>query len=240
MAIGEKLKAAAGRNAKDEVRSVKSEMGMESGSGSRVSVTSTDEHGLTQRLTEVVGTNTDETVREIGKGPAGVCGQIVGIEIEAVVGGALQRIRFGAGTNPGEVKAMLVSIDPGVKVREDFPSKGMGGQRATKQARALVINVRVTDSGKFIDLICQNGEDLSVSVSRKSSDTFLEQLKGLNRLNEVHLGKIESAFSQKGTATVVIKDGEQFGVNYWTSDDGKNYLDSMTAEAPGKGLGSGV
>jgi hypothetical protein len=144
----------------------------------------------------------------------------------------LQRIRFAGGVNPAEVHGMLRSLDPGVKVRDAFPSKFGGGNRETKLARALVINLRITDSGKFIDLICQNGEDLSVSVSKKNSDGFLDQLKALGKLHDKNLGRCEKAFAEKGAAAVILSDEEQFGVQYWKTDDGKAFMEGMVPEAP--------
>ncbi|MFA6243908.1 MAG: hypothetical protein WC655_23395 [Candidatus Hydrogenedentales bacterium] len=164
--------------------------------------------------------------------PDSVVSRIAGIEIEAIVGGALQRIKFVEGTNPGEVLAMLKSIDGAAQVRTEFPSKSFGGKRDTKEARAIVLNVRVTDSGKFIDLISKNGEDLSVAVSKKAADTFLESLKALNKLDPKNLAKVEKAFAEKGTATIILTEPEQFGVRYWMTDDHKAFMESMTAEPP--------
>lgn len=161
-----------------------------------------------------------------------ICARIAGVEIEAVVGGALQRIQFVAGTNPAEVKAMLLSLDPNTKVRDDFPKRGSFGNRETKAARCLVINARVTDTGKFVDLVCQNGDDLSVAVSKKNSETFLQDLTALQKLHDRNLKKLAKAFDEKGTATVILGDDEQFGVNYWTTDDGKAFMDSMATEPP--------
>lgn len=153
------------------------------------------------------------------------------IEVEAVVGGCLQRIRLKANTDPAQVKAIILAADPGALVRDAFPVRG-GGSRETKTARALVINVRVSDSGKFVDIICQNGEDLSVAVSKKRADGFPTDLANLNRLTEHSLAKIVNAYQSKGLAVVILTEPEQFGVNYWVTDDGKAFLDSLSAEPP--------
>jgi hypothetical protein len=157
---------------------------------------------------------------------------IEGVEIEAVVGGALQRIRFAGGINPADVAGMLRTLDANAKVRDAFPMKAAFGNRETKLARALVINLRITDSGKFIDITCQNGEDLSVSVSKKNSDTFLDSLRALGKLHEKNVAKAEKAFAEKGAAVLILKDEEQFGVQYWKTDDGKAFMEGMVAEAP--------
>jgi len=171
--------------------------------------------------------------------------RIAEISVEAVVGGCLQRIRFKPGTNPADVGAILRGCDPAAKVRDDFPHRNYGGARATKLARVLVVNVRVTDAAKFIDLTCQaEGDDLSVAISKKSAGTFLEDLKALGRLSSAHIGKLAAAFEHKGSATVVLADeGEQFAVKFWTTDDGRHFMDSLIAEPPSgageKGGGDG-
>jgi hypothetical protein len=116
-------------------------------------------------------------------------------------------------------------------VRDAFPVR-MGGNRETKSARAKMINVRVTDSGKFIDIICQNGEDLSVAVSKKRADGFPQDLAALNKLSEKNLTKITHAYESKGSAVVILGEEEEFGVCYWKTVDGKAFLDSLTAEPP--------
>ncbi len=159
-------------------------------------------------------------------------GFIQSTECEAVVGGALQRITFKPGTNPADVGTLLRTLDPNAKVRDDFPRKSFGGGRDTKAASVSVIQLRVSDSGKFWDLIGQNGDDISISVSKKNSDGFLDQLKGLNRLNEKHIAKLQEALDKKGQATVILPEDEKFGAKYWTSDDGKAFLDSIEPQPP--------
>ena len=157
---------------------------------------------------------------------------IEGVEVEAVVGGALQRIRFGAGANPALVGPMLKALDPNALVRDAFPARGNFGNRETKTARCLVINARVMDNGAFIDLVSQNGEDLSVAVSKKNSASFASDVSALNKLSEKNLAKLHKAFDEKGSATIILSEPEQFGVQYWTTDDGKHFMDSLVAEPP--------
>lgn len=156
---------------------------------------------------------------------------IAGIEVEAIVGGALQRITFRPETDPYCVAGMLRILDPNMQVRTEWPRKG-GGPRDTKTARAIVINVRVNDNGKFIDIVGQNGDDISISVSKKSADTFLDSLKSLGKLKDGHLAKVEKAFTSKASATVILDAEEQFGVSYWTTDDGRAFMEAMTPDAP--------
>jgi hypothetical protein len=152
------------------------------------------------------------------------------VEIEVVLNGALMRLRF-EDLDPREVVPLLRAMDPGVKFRDAFPMKG-GPGRETKKARVLVINARVTDSGKFIDVVAQNGDDISVSVSRKNADGFVDAVKALNRLGGEHLAKLEKAFADKGTVTIILKEPEQFGVAYWVSDDGRPFAESFEANPP--------
>lgn len=170
---------------------------------------------------------------------AAVLAQVTGIEVEAVVGGALQRIMFAAGTNPAQVGAMLRSLDPGAKMRDAFPMKGMGGNRETKTARAVVVNLRASDSGTFWDIVAQNGDDIKCGVSRKNSGEFFEQLRGLGKLSERNLAKLETALAGKKEATVILDASEQFGVKYWLSEDGKAFVDSVVAETPAETTANG-
>jgi len=154
------------------------------------------------------------------------------IEIEAVVGGALQRITFAAGINPASVKGFLLALDPAAKVRDDFPSRNFGNGKNTKTARAMMLTLRITPSGKFCDLACRNGDDIMVSVPRKLSDGFPDSLATLNRLTPGNLDKVRKAYKDQSTAVVILSEAEQFCVHYWTSDDGKSFLESLTAEPP--------
>lgn len=160
---------------------------------------------------------------------------ISNIDVEAVVGGALMRISFGAGTNPADVAQMLRLLDPNAKVRDAIPSKSFGGgNRDTKTARCVNILLRITASGKFIDLVCQNGEDVVVGVSKKAAETFVDNLKALNKLHEANIARVQKAFGNPSNTptTIILAADEIFGVKYWTTDDGKAFLEEMTAEAP--------
>lgn len=155
---------------------------------------------------------------------------VEGIEVEAVIGGALMRMQLAAGTNPAQVKGAILALDPNAKVRDDFPMRGRG-PKETKLARALVINVDIKDAGKFIDLVCQNGDDMKVSVPKKASDEWLGQLEALGKVGEKNLLKLRHAFDEKKAATVILPEDEQFGVKYFEID-GKGYLEGMQADPP--------
>jgi len=158
---------------------------------------------------------------------------IAGIEIEAVVGGALQRIRFNPGTDPTQVKMYLQALDPTAKVRDDFPSRNFGNAKNTKTARAMTIIIKSGNSGTFVDLVCVNGKDLTISVSKKRTETFPADLTALNKLSPSHLEMIQNAWRDKTPVTVSLRESEQFGVAYWTTEDGRGFfMDSLTAEPP--------
>jgi hypothetical protein len=157
---------------------------------------------------------------------------LLGIEIEAVIGGALMRLNFSGEQNPAELRNAILAIDPNAKMRDDFPKRG-GGPRDTKSARVLAINLRVTDGGAFVDLVCQGPDgDMSVAVSKKASPEFPGALEALGKLTPKNLDKVKAAYSSKGNATVILSEAEQFGANYWTTEDGKAFMDALTSEAP--------
>ena len=147
-----------------------------------------------------------------------------------MVNGCLMRIDFKAETSPMLVADALKVM--GAKVRDDFPSRGNFGKKETKLARALTIIARVTESGKFIDVVAQNGEDLSISVTKKKADDFAGEIKALGKVHEKNLAKLEKVMAEKGNATIILSEDEQFGVQFWTTDDGKAFYDGAVAEPP--------
>ena len=159
---------------------------------------------------------------------------LIGVELEAVVCGVLQRIKFGSETDPTQIGPWLKALDPNCKVRDDFPAKGaFGGKRDTLLARTIMIQACKSDHGLFIDLIAQNGDDITVSVPKSKAEGFGESVKALGKLGEKTLAKLDAALSGKGTAIpVMLGLHEQFGVKYWKTDDGKAFLDSVCVEAP--------
>lgn len=160
-------------------------------------------------------------------------GLVTGVEIEAVVGGALMRVAFGPGTNPAEVPAILRGFDANAKFRDDFPRGGFGGGgRNTKTARVLVINVDVREAGKFIDLTADGPDGAKkIAVGRKAVDEWLPKLEALGKLTPRNLTKVKNAFESKKAETIILSEAEQFGANYF-EHEGKAFLDSMQADAP--------
>ena len=161
---------------------------------------------------------------------------MIGIEIECVVGGALQRIKFGCESDPTQILPWLKALDPSVKVRDDFPKGGFGGKfggKDTLHARVLMIQVRKSTSGTFIDLVSRNGDDFTVAVTKKNVEGFGVSVHALGKLTERSLAKLDASLSGKdNTGMVVLTGAEQFGVKYWKSDDGKCFMDSVCVEVP--------
>jgi hypothetical protein len=157
------------------------------------------------------------------------------VEMEAVIGGALMRLHFIRGVDPFKLLADLKGIDPTVQVRDSFPMKGQfGGNRETKTAAVVVISIKANASGAFVDLTCQNGEDLTVRVSKKKAPEIPGMLAALGRLTPDHLAKVQRTYDEKTDkpVAVILSEAERFGAKYWTSDDGANFLEEFTPEPP--------
>lgn len=152
------------------------------------------------------------------------------VEIEAVVAGALMRVRFAAGVGPREAVEMLKAEDASVQFRTGFPTSR--GSRETKKAVAVVVNVRSQGDARYVDITCQNGEgDLNVSVPKGKVAEFAQALAGLGALAEAHVEKITGAINAGGSATVILPDEERFAVVYWTTGDGRSYLEGVERAA---------
>lgn len=162
---------------------------------------------------------------------------IAGIEIEAIIGGALMRVSFIAGTNPAAAAQLLRELDPSAQFRDTFPMRGSGAARATLQARALVITAEARGDMTFVKITAtnQDGEDLTIAVSKKKVTEWLPAVEALGKLSAKTLSKLKAALEAKKAATAILSDPEQFGVAYWVADDKTAYLDSMTAEPPPAG-----
>ena len=188
---------------------------------------------LDRDATRVVAELTGRLSEATGHAETGIALEdIATVNIEAVIGGALMRIEFTA-VNPAEVAAFLRGLDPSAKFRDDFPRGGFGGnKRETKLTRCVVISADVREMGKFINLTCQNGDDITVAVSKKAAEDWLPKLEALGKLSEHNLTKLQHAFTDRKSATVILTPEEQFGVAYWTTDDGKAFLDAMQVEPP--------
>jgi hypothetical protein len=155
------------------------------------------------------------------------------VEIDAVILGVLMKVCFSRGVTPAEAIGALRAIDAAAKFRDDFPSKPAFGKRETKIARALVLNVDVRESGKFVSITATTGsDDLSIVVGKKIVDEWLGKVSALGKLTDRNVEKIRAAYEVKKSATIVLGESEQFGVRYWTTDDGKAFLDEMVAEPP--------
>lgn len=167
---------------------------------------------------------------------SGAAAYVERIEVEAVVGGVLQKITV-TGVSPEKTGDFLRGLDPACKVRDAFPMKAMGGNRETKSAAVAVIVLDVRESGKFWSFIATrpDGEEVNVKVGKAKSDAVLEQLRALGRLSDGHFAKLEGAIDTKKSATVILEDASRFGVKYWTGDDGSAFADGFDAAPPAAG-----
>lgn len=150
------------------------------------------------------------------------------IEVDAVVGGCLMKITL-SGFAPQDVLPWLKSCDAGCKVRDDFPAKGAFGKRETKRARLKAVTLKASANGTFIDLLCKGEKSVSVTVSKKSADGFIAALSGTGRVYQDNLDELQAAFDSKGNATVMLDDAEAVDVEYWTTEDGKAFMESLHA-----------
>lgn len=154
--------------------------------------------------------------------------EVLQIEVDAVVGGCLMKIAL-SGVAPMEVLPWLRSLDPAAKVRDDFPAKGAFGKRDTKRARLMVITLRASDAGLFIDLVCMGEAEVSVGIGKKKAPEFIGLLGATGVVGADRIQKLEAAAASKGQATVILGESERVEVEYWTTDDGKAFFESLHA-----------
>lgn len=149
------------------------------------------------------------------------------VEVEAVIGGCLMRLHF-EGTNPGAIHGIIKGFDANAKVRDDFPAKGGAfGKRETKRARLKAITLKATATGTFIDLVCKGEKTVSVTVSKKNADGFVAALGATGRVGAENLQELERAVDGKSQATVMLEAEEAVDVEYWTSEDGKAFMEAI-------------
>jgi hypothetical protein len=164
-----------------------------------------------------------------------LAGMVSGIDLEAILDGVRMALHFGPGTDPMAIKQALHQADPNVQTHSQFWSKG-GGAKDTKQATCIQISLRVTTSGPFVDLtsLGTDGEAYAVRVSKKKAETFSADLRAVGRLAELNIAKVEQAIDAKAgvPVLVILTPAEQFGVTFWSTDDGSHFLDAMTPEPP--------
>ncbi len=155
------------------------------------------------------------------------------IEVEAVIGGCLMRLHI-TDMSPAQVLPYLKGLDPGCKVRDDFPAKGGGfGKKETKRARLKAITLKASTNGTFIDLVCKAEKSVSVTVSKKNADGFIAALTATGKVYTENLDELQAALDAKGNATVMLESEEAVDVEYWTSEDGKSFMEALHAGAVG-------
>lgn len=151
------------------------------------------------------------------------------IEVEAVIGGCLMRLHIND-MSPVQVLPWLKSLDPACKVRDDFPAKGGAfGKKETKRARLKAITLKASPNGTFIDLVCKSEKSISVTVSKKNADGFVAALTATGKIYTDNLDELQAAVDAKGNATVMLEAEEAVDVEYWTSEDGKSFMEALHA-----------
>jgi hypothetical protein len=156
--------------------------------------------------------------------------QVVQLEVEAVIGGCLQRVTL-TGVSPEKTLEFLKGLDAGVKVRDDFPKMGKGfGARETKSAVAMVMTAKKKGDYKSLDITCEGADgDVTVSVGKNGMDEIVQKLGALKCLHEsAALDKVAAALTGvDGQATCILKEGERFAVTYATGGNGAHYLEGV-------------
>jgi hypothetical protein len=155
---------------------------------------------------------------------------LVEVEVEAVINGCLQKVRV-KGMDPAKTHEWLKSLDPGVKVRDDFPKMGgKFGARETKSAVAMVMTAKKKGDYKSLDITCEGADgDVTVSVGKNGMDEIVQKLAALKCLHEsAALDKVAAALTGvDGQATCILKEGERFAVTYATGGNGAHYLEGV-------------
>jgi len=154
------------------------------------------------------------------------------IEVEAVIGGCLMRLHIND-MSPAQVLPYLKSLDPACKVRDDFPAKGGAfGKKETKRARLKAITLKASPNGTFIDLVCKGEKTVSVTVSKKNADGFVAALGATGKVSAENLVELEAAVDGKTQATVMLDSEEAVDVEYWTTEDGKSFMEALHPASP--------
>lgn len=189
-----------------------------------------DEEDLKREVVPTVPTA--QTVQPVRRAPAGRL-LPVSVKVQVVMLGAMVELEYEA-CSVAQALAAIREEDPEAEFRTAFPAKGGFGSKETKLARVLVVGVRVSKSGKFIDLTSSaGGDDFKVSVGKNSADSFVADVEALGKLGARAIDKLKKAFEEKSEATVVLGEVEQFGVKYFTlGDSGRRFADSFVAEPP--------
>lgn len=146
------------------------------------------------------------------------------IEVEAVIGGVLQRIRV-SGLLPNALGAWLKEQDPNAQVRTEFPSKSFGGKRETKKAQCISLTLKKSEKGLFGDFLCQlqDGECVSVGITKRFDVDSLGVV-----LSQERMAQVKGLAEKGGALPLMLNETERFTVCYWTGDDGAHFVDSVS------------
>lgn len=197
-----------------------------------------DGHGPARTDTDGVDVGSSDGGIELS--PDDVLESIEWTEIDVVSGGAVQRLKMvrsdAMRVDPSKTLERLRMIDPGIKVRDEFPMR-RSFNRDTKPARVTVVMIQ---GGNFqkIELVCDGmdadgkPEQFKVVVSRRNIDGFGVKLRALGRLPEDVLERIVTAISGKTDCVFSVPPDTQFGLTYSTADDKTRYLEELTVDPP--------
>jgi hypothetical protein len=153
--------------------------------------------------------------------------QVSEIEVEAVVGGCLMRLRL-AGLGPLEVLAWLKGMDPNAAVRTEIPSKSFGN-RETLSAVVKAVQIDIFGSGEVKSrLISVDGE--IIAVGSKQQGEFPGMFRGLSCLSEATLAAFDAAILGKKCRILDIPEGERFTVKFFGGDKG-SWMEKITTDA---------
>jgi hypothetical protein len=165
---------------------------------------------------------------ETGCMPLGaILDQIEYIEVNAFMNGAPMTIRFFSGTNPMEVRAMLVALDPNADIKAAF-NRGGWNAREIKSAIVTVIAVRTTEQWRFVDFLAQ--DETSISVPNRMVDNLVSALKVAISLRQNRVEKLTALLSSKSTGSLMLTSDEFFEVEYSGNEDGKFYLERIVKQ----------
>ena len=170
---------------------------------------------------------------------ADLIAHIESIRVPAILNKCQMDLTFGPGTNPMAIAPGLKAMDPSVKLKTEFFTKGGFGKKDNKTATVIDLSIKVNDYGGTIDLdaLTTDGEDIIIAVWKNKTQDVKNEILALGRLSEANAEKIKTAFAEKKTVRVRLDEEEYFGANYWTNDKGEFCLDSLTAAPPAAATG---
>lgn len=150
--------------------------------------------------------------------------QIDYIEVNALMGGAPMTIRFLGGTNPMDVRPMLLTLDPNADIKAAF-NRGGWNAREIKTALITVISVRNSEQWQFVDFLAQ--DETTISVPNRMISNLVSALKVAVSLTQNRVEKLTTLLDKKTNGSLMLSNEEFFEVEYSGSEEGKLYLEKI-------------